>query len=239
MMTIIRSPDYSDLISEANRRFESCNSAEGFCTGIQEAERMLCDLDSFSHHFVLACLMDRQIRAEKAWAVPYAIGNYVGGFDFPSYEEISLKKLQKIFEHKRLHRFHSKMAGIFFNGIQRIRGTYDGDAKQIWVGNPPCARVVRKFLEFEGSGPKIATMATNILLRQFKIPMTHYSSIDISADRQVMKYFQNKGLLRAEAKKEELIYFAREANPDYPGLLDLLAWEGGRELRFKASKAKI
>jgi hypothetical protein len=96
--------------------------------------------------------------------------------------------------------------------------------------NPPCALVIRRFLEFEGIGAKIATMATNILVRQFNVPMLNKSAIDISADRQVMKYFQSHGLLREAAKKEELIYLAREINPEYPGLLDLLAWEQGRQI---------
>jgi endonuclease-3 len=72
-------------------------------------------------------------------------------------------------------------------------------------------------------------MATNILVRQFKVPMTDWSSIDISADVQVMKYLIGKGLLRPDAKKEEAIYLAREINPEYPGVLDLLAFEGGRQ----------
>ena len=73
-------------------------------------------------------------------------------------------------------------------------------------------------------------MAANILFRQFKVPMRDRSAIDISADRQVMKFFQGKGLLREGAKKEEAIDLAREIYPEYPGLLYLFAWESGQRL---------
>ena len=43
--------------------------------------------------------------------------------------------------------------------------------------------MVYRFLEFNGVGPKIASMAANILAREFKIPFADYFSIDISAER--------------------------------------------------------
>jgi hypothetical protein len=216
-----------------------CSPAEGFNTGIPEAEQMLQNLDRFSHHFVLACLMDRQIKAERAWAVPYWIGAHahVGGWDFPAFEKLDLRTAKKIFKDRSLHRFNDKMPEIFVSGIRQIAKRYDGVAKNIWSGNPHCARVIRRFLEFDGAGPKIATMATNILIRQFKIPMTDRSAIDISGDVQVMKYFVSHKLLRSNAKREELIYLAREIYPAYPGLLDLLAWEHGRAIRARTKKS--
>jgi len=36
-------------------------------TGNEEADNLLNDLDNFPHAFVLACIMDRQIKAERAW----------------------------------------------------------------------------------------------------------------------------------------------------------------------------
>ncbi len=57
-----------------------------------------------------------------------------------------------------------------------------------------------------------------------------YSSIDISPDVQVRKFFIKNGLLREGASNEELIYLAREIYPAYPGLSDFPAWEGGKNL---------
>ncbi|MEK7993292.1 MAG: hypothetical protein AAB403_05755 [Planctomycetota bacterium] len=74
-------------------------------------------------------------------------------------------------------------------------------------------------------------MATNILLRDFKVKIRDYSSIDISTDRQVKKFFVRRGLLRKDASNEELTYLARELHPEYPGVFDFIAWTQGRAFR--------
>jgi len=71
-------------------------------------------------------------------------------------------------------------------------------------------------------------MAANILVRDFKIPVSDKYSIDISPDRQVRRTFERLGLIQERASNEMLIYTARELNPDYPGIFDLAAWEIGR-----------
>jgi hypothetical protein len=51
-------------------------------TGNSDADNLLNDLQNYPHAFVLACIMDRQIRAEKAWMIPYEIKTEIGTFDF-------------------------------------------------------------------------------------------------------------------------------------------------------------
>lgn len=41
----------------------------------------LNDLEHFPHAYVLACLMDRQIKAERAWTIPWAVKEALGSFD--------------------------------------------------------------------------------------------------------------------------------------------------------------
>ncbi|WP_053059841.1 hypothetical protein [Methanosarcina mazei] len=77
-------------------------------------------------------------------------------------------------------------------------------------------------------GQKIANMSANILARDFKIPMTDYHSIDISLDRHVIRVFKRTGLVRKDAKNEEIIYRAREIKPEYPGVLDLPCFNIGQ-----------
>jgi hypothetical protein len=42
-----------------------------------------------------------------------------------------------------------------------------------------------------------------------------------------------RGLLRDDGTKDELIYLAREIYPDFPGLLDWAAWQGGSARAMK------
>src|SRR5690625_3660152 len=74
----------------------------------------------------------------------------------------------------------------------------------------------------------LATMATNILARDFKIPLADYYSIDISVDVHVRRVFARLGLVSDDHSVEEIVYKARALNPQFPGLLDFPAWEIGR-----------
>ena len=219
------------LIEEGRHRLSRPRQQYSFETGIPEAERLLNDLENFPHLFVCACVMDRQIKAGRAWAIPYLIGKEIGGFEFHKFAEIKLSQFKEIFNRLKPHRFNEKMAGYFYSSVQDIHIKYSDDASQMWANTPKSALVIRRFLELGGVGIKIANMATNILARDFKVPMLDFSSIDIAPDVQVKKFFVEKGLLRKEASNEELIYLAREIYPEYPGILDIMAWEKGRQIK--------
>mgnify|MGYP006277562419 CR=1 FL=1 len=76
---------------------------------------------------------------------------------------------------------------------------------------------------------KIATMAANILVRDFRVELTDYHYIDISVDVHLKRVFQRLGLVPQGASKFEIIYAAREMNTEHPGIFDLPVWEIGRE----------
>ena len=119
-------------------------------------------------------------------------------------------------------------------GPQARRGPtgteYRGDASRIWNGSPPSATVVRRFLEFYGAGPKIATVATNILVRQFHVPLQDLYSVDVSVDRQLRRVMTRLGFVRQGASDLLLIYAAREAHPEFPLIFDLALWNVGRTI---------
>ena len=198
-------------------------------TKLPEADALLNDLDTFPHAFVLACVMDRQVKAEKAWLIPFRISEKIGGFSM--LQLLSLREAQVkrfITEPKPLHRFIDKMSRLFHSAVQRISQQYDNDAARIWKGRPASAEVVYRFLEFDGIGPKIGSMAANILAREFKIPFADYFSIDISADVHVRRVFARLGLCGADPSVEQVIYKARALHPEFPGMMDLPCWEIGR-----------
>jgi len=209
-----------DLFSQPYKRIEF--------TKDPEADKFLNNLKEYPHAFVLACIMDRQMKAERAWLIPYKIFKEIGGFEFSRLLKLDATQILKIFKNKNLHRFNETMAKNFYLGIQKIHRDYNGNASNIWKGKPRSAAVVRRFLEFKGVGVKIATMAVNILAREFKLPMKDYICIDISPDVYVNRVFKRLGLIPKDASNDELIYRARELNPEYPGIFDLPAFEAGR-----------
>ena len=101
------------------------------------------------------------------------------------------------------------MSEYFHSAVRIIQVRYNGNASLIWEGRPSSAEVVYRFLQFPGVGPKIATMATNILARDFKIPLSDYYSIDVSADVHVRRVFHRLGFTPEKATTEEVIYKGR------------------------------
>lgn len=215
------------LINRGNELLQKPFEPNTF-TKNSEADALLNDLNNYPHAFVLASVMDRQIKAERAWMIPYYIKNETGSFEFKHLLQLDLEFLKNLFRRKSFHRFNDMMAELFYEAIQLIDKKYNGDASLIWKDNPRSATIVLRFLEFKGVGVKIATMAVNILSREFKIPMQDRICIDISPDVQVKRVFIRLGFMPVSASNEQLIYTARELHPEYPGIFDLSCWEIGR-----------
>jgi len=217
------------LVTLARQRFMNSERETVHLVDNPEINAFLNDIEQYPHAYVLACLMDRQIKAEKAWSIPFYVKEAVGSFTLDKLASCSLYFYQNLFIDQSFHRFNVDMAGVFFSGVHHIIKHYDGDASIIWSGNPSSAAVVYRFLQFKGCGIKIATMATNILARQFKVPLSDYYSIDISPDVHIDRVLKRAGLVNKDASREEIIYKAREMNPDFPGIIDFSCWEIGRQ----------
>jgi endonuclease III len=198
-------------------------------TTIPESDALLNDIEKYPHIFVLGCIMDLQIPAERAWNIPCIIAKECGSPGFENFLSLDLNRLNAIFSGKRLHRFNSKMADNFHKAIRKIHTDYQDNAANIWLaGRPGCREVIDRFAQFHGVGQKISTMATNILVREFKVPLENVHEIDISVDSQVKKVYRRMGLVPAGASNEEIIGAARKIYPSYPGLADSIIWEIGR-----------
>lgn len=219
------------LIERGNNLLKQPREKLSF-TDNPKADEFFDNLEEYPHFFVLACVMDRQIKAERAWLIPYSVSKEIGSFEFKKLLEFNLEQFKEMFKKNSFHRFNDTMAKIFYEAVQLIYNKYDSDASNIWKNNPKSATVVRRFLEFKGVGIKIATMATNILVRDFKIPMENYICIDISPDVHVKRVFKRLGFIPEDSTVDELIYCtycARELNPNYPGIFDFSCFEIGRE----------
>jgi endonuclease III len=198
-------------------------------TGVAGSDALLNDLDHHSHAFVLASVMDRQMNANRAWLIPYLISEKLGTFDIGTLKALRLSQIRRLMTKPApLHRFSEEMSINFHAAIRRICGKYGGNAANIWNGTPPSATVVYRFLEFRGAGPKIATMAANLLVRCLKIPLSDYYSIDVSVDVQVRRVLLRLGIITPDDSNEQVVYRVRGLLPDFPGIIDSPAWEVGR-----------
>ena len=218
------------LVTLGKEIFEKNSTAPNNNDFVKENEcnKYLNDLENTPHLFVLACLMDKQMDAERAWSIPYKVCKVIGSFDVEDLYKVSLKEYEDIFENNHLHRFNKDAAKTFYLCVKAIVEEYDGDASNIWANSPSSATVVYRFLQFYGAGIKISTMATNILVRDFHIPMSDYYSIDISPDVHIIRITKRTGLVDQDASREAIVYKAREMNPEFPGIIDLPCWEIGR-----------
>jgi len=68
------------LIEKGNELFKQPYKYMEF-TKNKESDKLLNDLKNFPHAFVLACVMDRQIKAEKAWLIPHEISKEIESFE--------------------------------------------------------------------------------------------------------------------------------------------------------------
>jgi len=221
--------DLADMLVEiGQKRFTATHESGAQLLPDESNNTFLNDLLNYPHAFVLACGMDRQIKAERAWLIPLRIREILGSFEISVLQNVSLNDYIEIFTSRSLHRFNPTMARTFHLAVQRIVQEYHGDASEIWSGKPSSAAVVYRFLQFDGYGLKIATMATNILARQFKIPLSDYYSIDISPDVHIRRVLSRCGFIDSSATVDSIIYKAREIYPEFPGIIDFSCWEIGR-----------
>jgi endonuclease III len=217
------------LVNIGKERFNNTRDEIVHMVDDASANALLNDLTNYPHAYVLACLMDRQMKAERAWIIPYEIKKNLGTFKFNDLIMVSKTDFVKLFSDLKLHRFNDTMANIFYDALGLIKVKYNGNASLIWSNRPSSASVVYRFLEFNGSGIKISTMATNILARQFRIPLSDYYSVDISPDVHIIRVMKRTGLVPLDSDTSKIIYKARELNPEFPGIIDFSCWEIGRK----------
>ena len=232
-------PPVGRIVSELKRfgrdSLEQKDGISGIDSG-DAAHALVNDLARHPHAFVLGCIADRRVQAEIAWRLPHKIREAAGDFKFET-----LLRLQKSVWSSVLgssgHPLASEMERVLPAAIRLIGDRYNGDAARIWAPGSSGATVARRFLAFDGVGPKIANMAVNMLVRDFGIELPRPMP-DIAVDTHVLRVFERLGLLGSLAhsglrstkakQRLRLQLRARELNPDWPGELDWPAWQIGR-----------
>jgi len=108
------------LTRKGKRLFDAPKQFVRF-TNDEKADDLLNDLEKFPHAYVLACAMDRQIRAERAWIIPYRFSEKLGGFQFSMLQALSQQKIHNLMtKPEPLHRFVDEMTLNFHEAINLI-----------------------------------------------------------------------------------------------------------------------
>lgn len=200
----------------------------------ERANEIINNIGKMPHVFVIACLLGRQFRDEKAWETLARLEERIGTLDIRKLSHLTLKDWENAFiKPTPLHGFPREMAPFVMAAVQRIVKEYGGDASRLWNDHPPSATVIKRFLEFEGIGQKISTMATNILARYFKIPMSDCYSIEVTVDGRMKRVLSRMGIVDSE-KPNYIKLTVREMYPEYPGIFDPVFWEIGKFYCFPA-----
>ena len=128
--------DTSKFVSFSKQYFEGIRNNPWVIFNNQEAFQYYTPLGDYPHGYVLACLMDRQVKAETAWSVPYNMAKALGKFDMKTLASVSEVEMKELFAEHSHHRRPNLMADIFFQAVQRIAQEYDGDARRMWNDRP-------------------------------------------------------------------------------------------------------
>lgn len=179
--------------------------------------------------WLFAVINDQGMKAEKVWAIPYELKKRLGHLEIKKLAQMSDEELLAIYEQKpKLHRFNKKMAKWVISACNLILQKYDGKVENLWKDIRRSDELQSKLDEFEGISQKKAAMATNDLVNRFGVPVQDKSGIDIAYDVHVRRVFLRSGLAEKD-EQWEMITAARNLNPNWPGELDVPAWDIGRK----------
>lgn len=213
--------------------------ADGKIKGIYiqpEAAALVHDIVRRPHAFVFGCIADKRVPTNRAWELPWKLSQRVGGFEIDRLRRLTRDEWSAALKRPTpLHSFPNRMAKSLRLAVKLICDRYEGDAARIW--NDGCSGwvAVRRFREFDGVGDKIANMAANILVRDFGVTFADLSALEVAPDVHILRVFGRLGLVpsdaaqESDAAKKEVMYRARELNPEWPGYLDWPVWEIGKE----------
>ncbi|MDD9883919.1 MAG: iron-sulfur cluster loop [Gammaproteobacteria bacterium] len=205
-----------------------------------EEHKLITDIEKHPHAFVIGCVLDRNIPAEKAWAAPYKLKQRIGCFSFSHLRQLKQKGWKKYLgpqkgDPEKIHRFWKTVMPDCLHSAVQIIDKYSnncGKAQYMWTGDNLRGKdVVDRFKEIRGVGDKIANMAVRILVTRFEQPI-ETASIDISVDRHIARVVRRLGLIGKNTPKSQekkvIVDKARELHPDFPALIDLPIFIIGR-----------
>ena len=195
---------------------------------------------SSANAFLLGVMLDRSIKAARAWEAAEWINDSLGD---PEDVTILWKELKKIpkqnlagflrygYGGKSFHRHYKTFAKQLPEAAIIILQEYDGDPRKIWNNQRDVTKVRERFEQLPGIGPALSRMAVLILARNYGLlgGIEALSQLDVKPDIHVMRVFCRSGLIGKDAKENDAVEIAKKLNPKFPAALDAPAFIIGVE----------
>jgi len=192
-------------------------------------EKEAAELINDPFAFALAGVLDRGIKSELIWTIPYYIKKQLGELNPHFFANASIEDLQEIFQKLPKKPRYINDAPHTVRGLcEIIVNECNGQAQKLWE-NKSSKAVKATFERIYGVGPGIASMIILLLERWFKVHFDDidHRNMDVKPDVHIIRVFQRLGFI-SEPNSDAAIKASRRLNPDYPGALDSPAWVIGR-----------
>lgn len=193
-----------------------------------------------ANSFLLGVLLDRTIKADRAWDAGQWISEAMGDESDPSVLWKTLATIEKRrltgflrygYGGKAFHRNYKTFSRQLPEVASLILERYNGDPRKIWNNQRDIEDVRKRLEELPGIGPALSRMAVLILARNYGLlgGKKALAQLDIKPDVHVMRVFRRSGFIESEKDKDSAITIAKELSPGFPAELDAPAWEIGQK----------
>ena len=186
--------------------------------------------------FAIATCLDRGIKADIIWTIPYDIKNDLGHLDPREIYKMSLDDLAALFARlPRRPRYVNDAPRTVQELTRIVVEECDGDAFNLWRGKS-AATVKRTFMSIHGVGPGIASMGVLLIERAFGVRFADLDRphMDIKPDVHTVRVLYRLGVSDAPTI-DSALQTARRLSPEFPGAVDGALWELGRRFCFASN----
>lgn len=185
---------------------------------------------SNAYAFTIACCLDRGLKSETIWTIPWDMKNDLGHLDPHLIFNQGIEPLTALF--KRLPhkpRFLNAAPRTVYELTQMIVNRFDGNPAGLWLDRPPL-RIKDDLLGIFGVGPALASMALLLIDRAFPGQMSEHgrSWMDIKPDVHTMRVLFRLGVASGQDEVSATLA-ARLLSPVFPGAVDPGLWYVGRQ----------
>ncbi len=212
-----------EKLVECASRFDS---DELFPALVPEAlELVLAD----PYAFAIAACLDRGMKADVIWTLPYYIKSHLGHLDPHRIHQMSSQEIADVFAAlPRRPRFVNDAPKTLADLTHIVVEECEGNAANLWIGKS-ALEAKHTFMRIHGVGNGIANMTVLLIEKAFPIRFDDADrrTMDIKPDVHTRRVLYRLGVAHAN-DDHAAIDAARRVSPDYPGAIDGGLWFIGR-----------